>query len=152
MYVNENYAAVIVGDGQVSVMRSGGIDEEGRTTYTYLIRHAQGHHTGADLHTGAGIDHGPAAMLGSLLSFLGAAAESYAHQMRTKEPGENSAMFPAEVNAWAYMWGDELSMLQLEIEQEGQCTCNDPEKAGGNKADGSHWVACPVHDLEEAQS
>lgn len=28
------------------------------------------------------------------------------------------------------------------------CTCDDPEKAGGNMADGSHWVACPVHDRE----
>ena len=29
------------------------------------------------------------------------------------------------------------------------CTCNDPKKAGSNKADGSHWIACPVHDLDD---
>lgn len=118
MYANENYAAVLVGGAQVSVMR-GQVDDEGRTTYCYRIRSTAINDTGCDLHTGVGMDHGPVAMLGSLLSFLGAAAESYAYSMRNNgEPGDNAALFPEAVNAWAYMWGDELTMLQLEIEQE----------------------------------
>lgn len=120
MYANRNYAAVIVGDGQVSVMR-GAVNSEARTTYSWLVRNNQGQHAGSDLHTGVGMDKGPVAMLGTMLSLLGAAAESYAWSMRNNgEPGENSALFPAAVNAWAYMWGDEITMLQLEIEQPEQ--------------------------------
>lgn len=32
---------------------------------------------------------------------------------------------------------------------EPACTCSDPELAGGNLADGSHWIACPVHDSHD---
>jgi len=60
----------------------------------------------------------------ALLSFLGAAAESYHHQMNgidfplhLDEPDNNSSLFPRPVTEWAYQNSDEISMLQLEIEE-----------------------------------
>ncbi len=53
----------------------------------------------------------------SLLSFLGAAAESYRYSMHNGRPGENQDLFPPAVVEWAYGCSDELSMLQCEIDE-----------------------------------
>ena len=70
----------------------------------------------ADIYTGVGKRATPREMLGTLLSFLGAAAESYDYQVRTDEPGENLDLFTPPVVEWAYQNSDELSMLAYEIE------------------------------------
>ncbi len=53
----------------------------------------------------------------SLLTFLGAAAESYSSRMRTGRAGENEELFAPAVVEWAYQNADEISMLALEMEE-----------------------------------
>ena len=56
----------------------------------------------------------------ALLSFLSACAESRSYGERMKRDamaGENSDLFPANVGEWAQSVSDELSMLQMEIEE-----------------------------------
>jgi hypothetical protein len=73
---------------------------------------------GDDIHGPAtGVDPGPLAMLGTLLSFLEACGESYSHTMR--HPGsepENLGLFPESMHEWCYQWSDEIAMARLEIE------------------------------------
>lgn len=92
-------------------------NNEGRTVYGCFIDLPDGsEHEITDLRSGCqggGVQEGFA----SLLSFLGAAAESYAYRMRTGRSGENEDLFPAPVVEWAYQNSDEIAMLQLEIEE-----------------------------------
>lgn len=89
-------------------------DWEGRTIYRYEI--AGGWHggrvynDGADLHTGVNIDHGPRDMLGTLISFLTACAESF-------PAGENAHLFPNGVAEWAQVHSEELALIAHEIEE-----------------------------------
>lgn len=53
----------------------------------------------------------------SLLSFLGAAAESYHHRTRNNRPSENEDLFCKEVTEWAYQNSDEISMLACELSE-----------------------------------
>ncbi len=55
--------------------------------------------------------------MASLLSFLGASADSYAYRMRTGDTGENEDLFAPVIVEWAYQNSDELSMLQMDIEE-----------------------------------
>jgi hypothetical protein len=59
------------------------------------------------------------AAMGTLLSFLGTAAESYEHGMRTGVEGSNSEQFDTKVNEWAYGCSDELALIGLELEGNG---------------------------------
>jgi hypothetical protein len=58
---------------------------------------------------------------GSLLAFLGAAAESYEWRMREggsePDPDGSEHLFPPAVVEWAYQNDDEISLLRLEIEE-----------------------------------
>lgn len=57
----------------------------------------------------------------SALAFLGASGESYASRIRRQEteidPDGNEVLFPAPIPEWAHQYSDELSMLQLELEE-----------------------------------
>ena len=60
----------------------------------------------------------------SLLSFLSASGESYAHRtFRTKEtevdPDSNESLFPAPIPEACHQNDSELSMLQLHLEESG---------------------------------
>lgn len=75
-------------------------------------------HTNDDLQSGcngAGADLQSG--LATLLSFLGAAAESYAYRQRTGHPGENEDLFPPHIVAWACQNSDELSTLASELDE-----------------------------------
>lgn len=63
----------------------------------------------------AGTDNGPVAMLGTLLAFLVACGEAYAHKMRepTSEP-ENLTLYPESMREWCYQWSDELQFAEGE--------------------------------------
>jgi len=118
--VDDDTATCWLGRGptrsSLSVTRHGQ-NVEGRTVYTYEISTPVASESGNDLSTGVGIDHGPLDMLGTLLSFLGAAAESYRYEMDNPgSSGENTDLFSTEIVEWAYRESDELGMLQLEIE------------------------------------
>jgi hypothetical protein len=58
----------------------------------------------------------------SLLSFLGAAAESYQYRVFVKredtpDPDSNEGLFDPAIVEWAYGCSDEISMLKIEIEE-----------------------------------
>jgi len=118
--VAESTAAETIGDLRIAVTRDS-LDSEGRTDYFYIIRAGDNFHYGNDLKTGVGFDHGPRAMLGTLASFLSAAAESYAYAMRASvglDETENGTLFPEWVTEAAYIYADELDMLAHDIEEE----------------------------------
>ena len=106
------------------VERMQGRDYDGRTTSRWEIWASENTHVaqslvqrGDDLHTGVGIDDGPVRMLATFANFLGAAAESYSHEMRTGTKGENSDLFNPHVSSLAHQFSDELAMLASEIEE-----------------------------------
>lgn len=103
---------VRVGNGFLSIEYAGQTDD-GRTRYRYSIDYGDKEHTAQDLKSGIGggsLQEG----MGSLLSFLGAAIESYCHDGMK---GENSDLFPESVLRWASEFSDDISMLQIEIEE-----------------------------------
>jgi len=60
----------------------------------------------------------------SLLSFLGACAESVQYAARTGKPisdTENGELFPPWVADWAAQNSDEIAMVACEIEEEESC-------------------------------
>ena len=59
--------------------------------------------------------------MGALLSFLGAAAESYNYRQHTGRTGENEDLFPLAIVEWAGEHEEDLSMLALEIEENPDC-------------------------------
>jgi hypothetical protein len=102
---------------------------EDRTTYAYSIRvpfkTGTITETGRDLRTGVGNVRTARETLGSLLSFLGAAAESYAHTIGKyrgwpEDKGENGDLFSEHIVEWAHQNSDELAMLQSDIEPDDE--------------------------------
>jgi hypothetical protein len=106
-------AGVKIGNAFISIGQ-GERNSEGRTQYGVYIDLPDGsEHEITDLRSGCqggDIQEGMA----SLLSFLGAAAESYAYKGME---GEHSDLFPEAVTKWAYQNSDEISMVALEIEE-----------------------------------
>jgi hypothetical protein len=106
-------AGLKIGGGYIS-MGQGQRNSEGRTQYGVFIDLPDGsEHEITDLRSGCqggDLQEGFA----SLLSFLGAAGESYGYKGMD---GENSKLFPEPVTEWAYQNSDEISMLGIEIEE-----------------------------------
>lgn len=93
-----------------------GTTSDGRLRYRYFIDSPDFEYSNDDLKSGCGngdLQSG----LASLLSFLTAAAESLSYRLRTGRTGENEDLFPANVVEWAHLYSDELSMLQMELEE-----------------------------------
>lgn len=112
-------AGLQIGKGFISIGQ-GERNSEGRTQYGVFIDLPDGsEHEISGLRSGCqggDLQEGFA----SLLSFLSAAAESYAYAQRQGNPGmdgENSSLFPQPVTEWAYQNSDEISMLALEIQE-----------------------------------
>ncbi len=106
-------AGLQIGKAFIS-MGQGERNSEGRTQYGVFIDLPDGsEHEISDLRSGC---QGGSLQEGfsSLLSFLGAAAESYRY---SEEQGENSDLFPLPVTQWAADNSDEISMLRLEIDE-----------------------------------
>ncbi len=106
-------AGLQIGKAFIS-MGQGERNSEGRTQYGVFIDLPDGsEHEISDLRSGCqggDLQQGFA----SLLSFLGAASESYRY---AGEQGENSDLFPLPVTQWAAENIDEISMLELELEE-----------------------------------
>lgn len=106
-------AGIQIGKAFISIA-DGERNQEGRTQYGVFIDLPDGsEHEVTDLRSGCqggDLQEG----MSSLLSFLGAAAESYRY---AGMDGENSDLFPKPVTEWAYENSDEISMLALEIEE-----------------------------------
>ena len=104
-----------IGDGFIS-LECGGRSDDNRTIYTVWIDLPNGtEHEITDLRSGCGggsIQDG----LASLLSFLGAAAESRQYRERTGQQGENEDLFEPAIVDWAAENADEIGMLAYELE------------------------------------
>lgn len=93
-------------------------DSAFRQCYAYTIvvpadeygSHGAWRYDGNDIRSSCGAAVDVADMLRTLVSFLGAAAETYQSSMRGRD-SENSELFPPHVAEWAYGVSDELSML-----------------------------------------
>lgn len=112
--------ALRIADAYIS-LEYAGQNAEGRTIYRYFIDTPKFEHEAADLKSGCSggtLQEGFA----SLLSFLGAAAESYQYG---GQGGENSDLFPLNVVKWAYQHSDELAGLRFEIEETEQELINE---------------------------
>ena len=111
-------AAIRIADAEISI----GFDKrnaEGRAVYRWYVDFPNAEFFGNDLQSGIGRRHCPELlqeMFGTFLSFLSAAAESYAYEMRTGRKGENSELFPAALVEWAYVNSEEIEMMRCEIE------------------------------------
>lgn len=92
----------------------------GRDHYVVWIDLPDGsEHEIADLRSGCqggSIQEG----LASLLSFLGAAAESRRYRESTGQQGENKDLFPAAVVDWTCENLDEIDPLSYDLEEEPQ--------------------------------
>jgi len=112
---------VRLADGSsISIGYSPRSGDAGRVRYEYVIDMADGQSCeGSDLQSGCGggtLREG----LSSLLSFLAAAAEAYSAGMRGRD-SDNADLFPEDVCEWAYQNSDELSMLQVEVDELADC-------------------------------
>jgi len=91
--------------------------DNARQGYQWHIDLADGREfSGDDLASGCG---GGSLQSGfeSLLSFLGAFAESVGYQTRTGHPGENADLFPAGLAEWATQNSDEFYLIATELEE-----------------------------------
>lgn len=107
-------AGVRIGDAFISIGEAGETSE-GRTKYEVWIDLPDGSEYGVtDLRSGCqggDIYEG----MESLLSFLGAAADSYGYRQRTGRKGENEDLFPPAVVEWAHENQDDIYLLQCEL-------------------------------------
>lgn len=114
--------AVRIGDAWISI-KFNGATNDGRARYRYFIDLPDGtEHSANDLQSGCGGGSLQGGME-SLLSFLGACAESVRYGTKYDKFGDgtdddsNADLFPATIAEWAYQNSDEISMLQCELEE-----------------------------------
>jgi hypothetical protein len=90
----------------------------GRHVYRYEISDTHGRTLceGSDLRSGVGdpVDH--VRMIATLMSFLTADGESYAHAMRSVSTPPDGYLFGEAVAEWAYTVSDELTAVRLELD------------------------------------
>lgn len=116
-------AGIRIGDGTISIGYAKRRGDECRTRYQYYIDIPSGEYSGDDIQSGnpvANHSNGLQSGLESLLSFLGASAESYQYDIRRGgdgTQGENSDLFPLAVVEWANQHSDELTMAAIELEE-----------------------------------
>lgn len=109
-------AGIRIGSDWITIAYAGRAGDESRTRYTYTILIDGKEYTAEDLQSGNGRG-GLQSGMESLLSFLGAAAESYGYSSRTGRESDNADLFPAWVSEWAHANSDEISMMQCQIEE-----------------------------------
>lgn len=111
--------ALRVGGAFISIEYSDRPGDDGRVRYQWYIDLDAGEEfSGDDLQSGC---QGGSLQQGmeSLLSFLGAAAESYRSKMDWDKItlDDNASLFPRPILRWAYQNSGEIAMLQFEIEE-----------------------------------
>jgi hypothetical protein len=110
-----------VGNGTVSVSHDGPErDALGgyRQRYTYTIAANGWEYVGNDIRSGVGADVDESGMLGTLLSFMGACAESREYLARTGTGGDNADLFPEHVGQWCEDYSDDIGMLAYELDPD----------------------------------
>jgi hypothetical protein len=114
-------AAVRVGDSGATIhIEPTDRDDDGRMVWRYVIEDSGGYvlDDATGIRSGAGDPLDSRKTMATLLSFLGAAADSYRHTM-TGGRSDNANMFPPEVMEWAYEHGEELTELAFDLEDPG---------------------------------
>ena len=108
--------ALRIGGAWVYLERTRGAGEYGKPTFLWTIDLPDGtEHFGDDLCGWEGLQ----GMFGSLLAFLGAAADRHGYQLASGRESENANLFPPAVAEWAYQHADEIDSLRVEIEEAG---------------------------------
>lgn len=107
--------ALQVGDVCISLAYNG-LMRDRRMRYTVYLDREDGTDVIDDICSGVG---GGSLLEGfsTLLSLLGAAAESYSYRLRTGRMAEHEDLFSEPVVEWAYQYADEIEMLKIEIEE-----------------------------------
>lgn len=110
--------AVQIGDAWISI-KFGRETPSGRIRYQYYIDTPAFEYEGDDLKSGVGGGSLQSGMV-SLLCFLGAAAESYRYLgcKYSDCPDENCSLFPQNVVEWAYQNSDEITSLEMDLEEK----------------------------------
>lgn len=110
-----------IGAACVSIEYSPLPGDESRVRYRWHIDLSDGaEFSGDDLQSGCcggSLQQG----FDSLLSFLGAFAESVGYTARTGRESENADLFPIGLADWATENSDEFAMLQSELEESPDC-------------------------------
>ncbi len=133
-------ALAVEGDtGGIINLEHTGTNGEGRQTYRWLIE-THDHvelGQGDDLSSGVGDEPNFTSMMATLLSFLGAGAESYRYTM-DGHTSDNADLFPPAVMEWAYINDDALGVLHEVLDAEWTTCfyCGDRIRDIG----GSTWV------------
>lgn len=107
---------VKIGEGWVSIEYDGWTND-GRRQYQYHVDIPGYSHSNNALSSGIVLNASLQSGLESLLTFLGAFAESVQYSERTGRESENGDMFPSELREWATENSDEFTMIQLELEE-----------------------------------
>jgi hypothetical protein len=104
-----------IGGVEIAV-EAGGSDVEGRTIFTYTLKGEGIDYEASDLKSGCGAGgREDRDGMESLLSFLGAAAESYRYHDGMRKDS-NTDLFPRKVCRWASENSDEISILAFDYE------------------------------------
>lgn len=106
---------VRVADATISLYPTGKVDEDGKPQWMYEFDQDNGYSVFDDDLYGFGF---VSEMMGTLLAFMEAAAESHAAFIRNGRPGDNDGLFNREVAEWAYQNSDEISMVRMELEEQ----------------------------------
>jgi hypothetical protein len=114
---------VSVGNGTVSVESDGPALEPGRLggyrqRYTYTITANGWEYVGNDIYSGVGAEIDEPGMLGTLLSFMGACAESREYRTRNGYGGEHVDLFPEHVGQWCEDYSDDIAMVGWEYDTD----------------------------------
>ena len=94
---------------------------DGRSVYHYRIK-IPGHpaHIADDLKSGRTSNPTLNEGLENLLSFLGAAGESFDYNVRENkdqsDPDSNASLFPIHISEWASKNSDDITMEQIDLE------------------------------------
>jgi hypothetical protein len=99
----------------ISVENTDRYTTDNRSIFEWAITIDEVVYSEADLKSGCGADPSETEMLETLLSFLGAAAESYRYDGME---GENSQLFPEPVVKWAAEHEDAISCEQSNVQEE----------------------------------
>ncbi len=110
-----------VGNGTVSVSHDGPErDALGgyRQRYTYTIAANGWEYVGNDIYSGVSASVDEPGMLGTLLSFMGACAESRQYRDRNGYGGDCSDLFPEHVGQWCVDYSDDIGMVGWEYDPD----------------------------------
>jgi len=114
-------AAVTIGGATISIEPNGDYSADNREVWTWYVDLADGaEFSASDLKTGCGASATAQEMMETLLTFMGACAESIKyHTPRPMATDDDSAMslFPAGMHAWLTANSDAIDMMCLDLEE-----------------------------------